>query len=126
MMPYRILVTDDNSEYRQNIIELLQFEGFDVVEATNGKEAVEKALTLHPDVILCDVDMPNMDGFAVLAEMKADPSTRNIPFFLITGRGDVESRTRGKTLGVDDYITKPMDVNQLLAKIQQYLDKKDK
>jgi len=120
-MPHRILVTDDNSEYRQNVLELLQLEGFEVIEATNGKEAVERVRDQKPDLILCDVDMPIMDGFAVLAEVKAEPSTRIIPFFLITGRSDDESRANGKLLGADDYLIKPMDINVLLLKIRQHL-----
>lgn len=124
-MPQRILVTDDNSAYRQSILELLQLEGFEVIEATNGKEAVEKVRDQKPDLILCDVDMPIMDGFAVLAEIKADLTTRNISFFLVTGRDDEESRARGKSLGADDYITKPIDINKLLAKIRQYLTKEE-
>ena len=124
-MPQRILVTDDNSAYRESILELLQLEGFEVIEARNGKEAVEKVRDQKPDLILCDVDMPIMDGFAVLAEIKADLTTRNISFFLVTGRDDEESRARGKSLGADDYITKPMDINKLLTKIRQYLTKEE-
>lgn len=122
-MFYRILVTDDNSEYRQSIIELLQLEGFDVIEAPNGKQALELTRTQKPDLILCDVDMPGMDGFTVLAEVKADPATNHIPFFLVTGRTDAESLRLGNTLGADDYLLKPMNIDVLLMKIEQYLPK---
>lgn len=123
-MPYQILVTDDNSEYRANVIELLQFEGFDVIEASNGKEAIEQTHTHKPDLILCDVDMPIMDGFAVLAELKADAGTRNIPFFLVTGRADAEAQRLWSTLGADDYMLKPINIDVLLLKIRQHLGSK--
>ena len=122
-MAYRILVTDDNSDYRQIVIEILQLEEFDVIEAANGEKAVEKAITQKPELILCDVDMPLMDGFSVLEAVKSNPTTRHIPFFLVTGRADAASLQRGDELGADDYLLKPMNIDVLLMKIEQYLPK---
>jgi len=120
-MTYRILVTDDNSDYRQTILEFLEFEGFALLEAADGQTALELAKSRQPDLILCDVDMPGMDGFAVLTALKTAPTTANIPFVLVTGRADVASVKRGKELGATAYLVKPINPTELLATIRQYL-----
>ena len=120
-MTYRILVTDDNSDYRQTILEFLEFEGFALLEAADGQTALELAKSRQPDLILCDVDMPGMDGFAVLTALKTAPTTANIPFVLVTGRADVASVKRGKELGATAYLVKPLNPTELLATIRQYL-----
>ena len=116
-----ILVTDDNSDYRQGIIDILRLEDYTVIEAVDGARAVELARIHHPDLILCDIDMPVMDGFGVLTIIKAEfPYT---PFILVTSRDDIESREYGLQLGADDYLVKPMNIELLLEKIQAYLGK---
>jgi CheY-like chemotaxis protein len=119
----RILVTDDNSDYRQSILEILRLEGYDVFEAADGAEAVDLALSQSPDLILCDVDMPVMDGFAVLAIIKKE--FPHIPFLLVTGHDDQESREQGLQLGADDYLIKPMKIEILLEKLNAYLTNED-
>jgi CheY-like chemotaxis protein len=117
-----ILVTDDNSEYRRSVMEILRLEGYDVIEAADGAEALEMTRLNGPDMILCDVDMPVMNGFEVLAALKTDPTLAQIPFLLVTGRADAASVAQGKQLGADDYMLKPMKIDLLLDKIQHYLN----
>ncbi len=117
----RILITDDNSEYRQSVIEILRLEGYEVVEAAEGRQALDLIRTQSPDLILCDIDMPVMNGFDTLQQVKADPTLATIPFILVTARADAASIARGKQLGAADYIVKPMNIDLLFSKINDYL-----
>jgi CheY-like chemotaxis protein len=118
-----ILITDDNSDYRHAVMDVLRLEGYHVIEATDGAAAMELVHAQPPDLILCDIDMPVMDGFAVLAALKADPATAPIPFFIISGRDDPETLARGRQLDADDHMIKPMNVDLLLDKIRAVLGK---
>lgn len=116
-----ILITDDNSSYRASVIEVLELEGYALTEAENGAEALEKIRTNPPDLILCDLDMPVMDGLEVLRRVKANEKTAYIPFIIITGRTDDASLKVATELGVTDYILKPIDIAPLLVKIRKLL-----
>ena len=117
----RILITDDNSDYRQSVIEVLRLEGYEVMEAADGAQAVDFIRAHVPDLILCDLDMPKMNGFQVLETIKADPALQEIPFFLVTGHDEPDTIARGKQLGADDYMVKPMNIDLLLSKIDHFL-----
>jgi adenylate cyclase len=113
----RILVVDDNHPVRYVVRRYLQRCKATIVEAENGKEAVELALQEHPDLILMDVDMPVMDGMAACRILRADPATRSIPVIFLTGRDDDERHMEALLAGGDDFIAKPFTAPILLARI---------
>ena len=129
----KILVIEDNLEVRENICEILELSDYKVVSAVNGKEGVEKALSEDPDLILCDVMMPELDGFGVLKILNKKPETNGIPFVFLTAKAEKTDFRKGMGLGADDYITKPFDDTDLLeaidirikksAKLKQSFDK---
>lgn len=121
----QILLTDDNTDYRHAVMEFLRFEGYDMVEASDGVEALEKIKMHQPDLILCDIDMPLMDGLTVLENVRRNPETAHIPFVLVTGRSDVVSIKRADDVHVDGYMVKPMDTDALLNLIKMLLNKSE-
>ena len=122
----KILIIEDNLEVRENLAEILQLSGYEVITAENGVIGVEKALTLKPDLILCDVMMPELDGFGVLHILDKKPATTDIPFIFLTAKAEKTDFRKGMNLGADDYITKPFDDVELLEAIEMRLKKSDK
>ncbi len=122
----KILVIEDNLEVRENLAEILELDGYNVVTAENGKIGVQKALTEKPDLILCDVMMPELDGFGVLHILDKKPATTNIPFLFLTAKAEKTDFRKGMNLGADDYITKPFDDVELLDAIQMRLKKSER
>ncbi len=120
---YRILVIDDEAPLRQLIISALRARGYQGIEADNGQMGVQLANQHLPDLILCDVMMPKMDGFATLEAMRAQPATALIPFVLMTGRPDNAGMRHGMTLGADDYLPKPFSLEELFATVETRLKK---
>ncbi len=117
----RILVIDDDAKLRQHYKELLRLEGYDVTEARNGREGVELARAQVPDLVLCDITMPEMNGHRVLETLRSEPRTAHVPFVFLTGwseQGDVRT---GMNLGADDYLTKPVVPDELSAAIRARL-----
>lgn len=104
---HRVLVVDDEADVLLLCRVNLEFEGYEVVEADDGEEAMVKVRTERPDVILLDVMMPVMDGWQVLEALKADPVTRDIPVVMLTAKVQDQDQIRGLTKGAADYITKP-------------------
>jgi CRP-like cAMP-binding protein/CheY-like chemotaxis protein len=123
MMAAKILVIEDNLEVRENIAELLQLSGYEVATAQNGKEGVQHALRAAPDLILCDVMMPELDGFGVLHILSKREETAHVPFVFLTAKTDKADFRKGMNLGADDYITKPFDDVELLDAIEMRLQK---
>ncbi|MFZ1751690.1 MAG: response regulator [Saprospiraceae bacterium] len=117
-MKSKILVIEDNNDVRENIEELLQLTGYEVFTAENGKLGTTKALEVIPDLILCDIMMPELDGFGVLRILSNHPTTMDIPFIFLTAKIEKEDFRKGMGLGADDYITKPYDDIQLLDTIE--------
>jgi len=118
----RLLCIDDNTELRKNLAEELRDANHVVYEAQNGREGLEVIRKYRPDLVLCDVDMPEMDGRALLREIRKDHAAfANMPFLFITGYSDREEIIHGKLLGADDYITKPVDFGIVLATVQSRL-----
>lgn len=115
----RVLVCDDEP----SIVELLQvslkFQGFEVDTASNGAEAIDKARRNHPDVVILDVMMPQMDGFDTLTRLRADGV--DAPVLFLTARDAVEDRVRGLTIGGDDYVTKPFSLEEVVARVRVLL-----
>ncbi len=120
----KILVVEDNREVRENLIELLSGTGHKTVSATNGMEALEVAKKEHPDLILCDIMMPIMDGLEFYSEIKKLDTFANVPVIFLTAKADLEYQDRALSLGVDDYIIKPFNAAELLKRIEARLEKK--
>ena len=119
----RILVVDDEDMMREAVVEILRGCGYDVEECGNGIEALERLKSSVPDLILCDVHMPELDGFGLLQELRKSPRTSDIPFVFLTGQADRPSQREGMTLGADDYITKPFAIEELTQAVASRLAK---
>jgi DNA-binding response OmpR family regulator len=117
----RLLVVDDNANNREIVSRLLQRQGYSVVTAENGAQALELIKHETVDLVLLDVMMPVMDGIEACRRLKDDPDTRLIPVIIMTALGQVEHRVRGIEAGADDFLTKPVNSNELLARIQTSL-----
>ncbi len=115
-----VLIVDDNPDIRRYVGGILS-EHYDYMSAANGKEGLEKTAKRRPDVIICDVMMPEMDGYGMLNAVKADADLRDIPFVFLTARADVEMKIEGLEEGADDYIVKPFNSLELLARITSLL-----
>src|SRR5688572_3959360 len=119
----KILVIDDEAELREMMVVALSQRGFEVVEATNGVTGVELARTETPDLILCDVNMDEMDGYLTLSSLRNEPITNSIPFILMTGMADNAGMRHGMELGADDYLPKPFTISDLYAAVDARLKK---
>src|SRR3990172_868959 len=102
---------------------MLQTEGYETVTAQNGGQGVTEAKNHIPDLILCDVIMPGMDGYATLSAIRQDPVTATIPFVFLSGQGTKSDMRQGMKMGADDYLAKPLMVDELLAAIKTRLQK---
>ena len=112
----KILVIEDEPEMRRNLATILRMEHFHPLSAENGRVGVELARKEKPDVILCDVMMPELDGYGVIAELRANPATAAIPFIFLTAKGEKPDVRAGMNLGADDYLTKPFYIEELIAR----------
>src|SRR5579862_1369373 len=117
----RILIVDDEMAARTALATLLRREGFEVRDASDGPSALAACATFRPDLILLDIVMPGMDGFEVCQCIKATPETRLTPVVLITGLSATEDRIRGINASADDFLSKPIDFNELLARTRSLL-----
>lgn len=106
---------------RRQITTLLAAEGYATVEARNGREGVELARSAKPDLVLCDITMPEMNGHRVLEAVRADAATAHLPFIFLTGWGEREDLRTGMNLGADDYLVKPVEPADLLAAVRTRL-----
>lgn len=119
----KILVIEDEESVRANILEILESEDFIAIGAKNGKTGIQEAKNELPDLILCDIMMPDIDGYTVLIELQEDPLTAIIPFIFLTAKTERDDLRLGMELGADDYITKPCTVTELLSAISIRLKK---
>lgn len=117
----KILVIEDEIFIRENLIELLEIEGFDAQGAENGLEGVQLVQQEPPDLILCDVMMPELDGYGVLETLRQDPATAKIPFMFLTASADRSNIQKIRELGIHDYILKPFNVDKFLDVISNRL-----
>jgi len=118
-----ILIIDDDAGLVQLLRSTLEKEGFKVFAARDGKPGLESATALHPDIILLDIVMPDVDGYEVLARLKADPSTREIPVVMLTVKGQENEIQKALCLGADDYMHKPVCTDLLLKRINSFVGK---
>ncbi len=121
-----ILLIEDNTEMSENIASILELEQYHVLTAVNGKIGVNMAKLHRPDLILCDIMMPELDGYGVFHVLGKDEDTSSIPFIFLTAKADKSEIRMGMNLGADDYITKPFDGSDLLKVIEVRLDKNEK
>jgi two-component system sensor histidine kinase/response regulator len=119
-----ILVIEDETPIRVNILEMLELEGFDTLEADNGRTGLDLARQQTPDLIICDITMPELDGYEVLLELQKSPQTASIPFIFLTARADRSFMRHGMELGADDYLTKPFTLAELRAAISARLERR--
>jgi len=124
-MSKNILLIEDNLEMRENTSEILELSSYNVITAENGKEGVEKAMSLIPDLIICDIMMPEMDGYEVLFLLSKNKITRDIPFVFLTAKSSKSDLRHGMNLGADDYLMKPFDDMELLKAIEVRLKKNE-
>lgn len=121
-MAERILVTDDEPDVLMIVQTGLEAEGYDVITATNGPDALEIAEREQPDLILLDVMMPNMDGFEVLGKLKDGDKTAKIPVIMLTGLSDRSKIQQALVSGIDYYVVKPFDFDDLTNKVRTALE----
>ncbi len=122
-MEKTILVIDDNTDIRENTAEILELAGYKTYTAENGKQGVEIAVREKPSVIVCDIMMPELDGYGVLHLLRKNPDTQNIPFIFLTAKTERGDFRKGMEMGADDYITKPFEDIELLNAVEVRLRK---
>ena len=122
-MAYRILLVDDEADILEFIRYNLEKEDYEVFTASNGREAVETALRVVPHLILLDVMLDGADGYEILASLKENAKTRDIPVVMVSARGEEMSKVKGLDLGADDYIAKPFGILELIARVKANLRK---
>jgi DNA-binding response OmpR family regulator len=118
-----ILIIEDNQDVRENMAEILELENYKVRTAEDGEEGVEIAKFLKPDIIICDIMMPKLNGYDVLLRLREDKTTASIPFIFITAKTERIDVRKGMNLGADDYLTKPFEEGELIAVIASRLKK---
>ncbi|CAN5116433.1 hypothetical protein BH09BAC2_BH09BAC2_17740 [soil metagenome] len=118
-----ILLIEDNDEVRENTAEILELANYIVVSASNGKEGIEAAMKQAPDIIICDVMMPVLDGYGVLHLLNKNPELSGIPFIFLTAKAERNDLRKGMEMGADDYITKPFSDVELLNAVESRLKK---
>ncbi len=119
----RVLLVDDYPDAREMYTEYLQYSGFEVVEAGNGQEALQRAVDATPDIILMDLSLPVMDGWEATRRLKADAATQHIPIIALTAHAMSGDREKALDAGCDDYDTKPVELPRLLGKIEALLSR---
>ena len=113
-----VLIIEDEPEMRRNLATLLRLEGFQVLTAENGRVGLQLAQRDPPELVLCDVMMPELDGHGVLKALRDDPATMNVPFIFLTAKGEKADLRSGMNLGADDYLTKPVARADLLSAVE--------
>lgn len=125
-MSVLILLIEDNKDICESVTEILELENFKVVSADNGVSGIKMIDDHRPDMILCDIYMPDMDGYTVCRLVKDNPETAEIPFIFLTAKAEQKDREKALLLGCDDYLVKPFDNIKLLDTIRSCFDKKGK
>ena len=118
-----ILLIEDDTVLRENTAELLELSNYNVISASNGKIGVEKAKSILPDIIVCDIMMPELDGYGVLEALSKNSDTKYIPFIFLSAKTEHQDIRKGMNLGADDYITKPFSEDDLISAIESRLAK---
>ncbi|MER3470485.1 MAG: transcriptional regulator [Chitinophagaceae bacterium] len=122
-MAKTILVIDDNTDIRENTSEILEMSGYKTLTAENGKQGVDVAIKEKPNLIVCDIMMPELDGYGVLHMLRKNEETQNIPFIFLTAKTERDDFRKGMEMGADDYVTKPFEDIELLNAVEVRLKK---
>ena len=117
----RILVIEDNEAMREELVAILGFEGFEVMHAEDGRIGLQVISDQRPDLVLCDVMMPNLDGYGTLKAVRGDPATERLPFVFLTAKASDRDRARGVALGATAYMTKPFSARSIVETINELL-----
>jgi CheY-like chemotaxis protein len=117
----RVLVIEDEAPLRANLVRILSAEGHEVASAADGDEGLRRARDVRPELVICDILMPRVDGYAVLAGLRSQPETAGIPFIFLTASADKDDLARGLQSGANDYVTKPFKIADLLAAVKRQL-----
>lgn len=120
----KILLIEDDEQTRVNLEIILEMEGYQIRTAANGRAGLASARADRPELIICDVSMPEMDGHEVLKELRRDSQTADIPFIFLTAQGERHQQRAGMNMGADDYLCKPLDADDLLAAVRARLQRK--
>ena len=120
-MTHTVLIVDDDSDIRTFVEVSLSLAGFDTIEAADGEEALAQAVAHSPDIVVLDVMMPNMDGFTALRRIRQDGRISHIPVILLTAKAQTQDKLEGFEAGADDFLTKPFDPSELVARVQASL-----
>ena len=123
MNPKKILVVDDEVDLLETIRFPLEIEGYNVLVAYNGEEALNQARKENPDLILLDLMLPKLDGYKVCRLLKFDERYKHIPILMLTAKTQEKDKVLGMETGADEYITKPFDMDHLLKKVKEYLNR---
>ncbi|MFS4418135.1 response regulator [Maribacter sp. 2307ULW6-5] len=121
----KILIIEDNRDVRENTADILELEGYDTATAPDGEMGVAKTLAFGPDLIICDIMMPKLDGYGVLRALAKKSETARIPFIFLTAKSEKADVRKGMNLGADDYLTKPFEEHELLEAVRARLKKTD-
>jgi CheY-like chemotaxis protein len=119
----KVLIIEDNPDLLDNTAELLELSNYSVCKAADGLAGIESAIEFKPDIILCDIMMPGLDGYGVLHMVQNNPALQQIPFIFLTAKTDLQDLRKGMSLGADDYILKPYDSTDLLNAVKNRLNK---
>lgn len=121
----KILIIEDNQDVRENTADLLELSGYEVATCPEGESGIRKARSFSPDLIICDIMMPGLDGYQVLEALQKDRKTAGIPFVFLSAKADKSDVRKGMNLGADDYLTKPFEEHELLEAITSRLRRHD-
>lgn len=121
----KVLLIEDNAEIRENMAEILELSGYEALTAPDGRKGVALAFESNPDIIICDIMMPELDGYGVIHMLQKNASTQNIPFIFLTAKAERAEIRKGMELGADDYLTKPFNGTELLNAIESRLRKSE-
>lgn len=116
-----LLVIEDEAPLRANLVRILSAEGYTVLAAADGEEGIRRVREGKPDLVICDILMPLVDGFGVLASLRSRPETAELPFIFLTASADKENLARGLRSGANEYVTKPFKIVDLLAAVRRRL-----
>ncbi len=120
-MPYRVLIVDDEPNIVLSLEFLMRSQGYEVAATHNGKEALRLAAEIKPHLMLLDVMMPEINGFAVCRELRADPRQQGLKIVMLTARGQASEASQGLRLGADAYVTKPFATHDLIATVRELI-----
>jgi len=120
MSPKKILIADDNQNIRDALTYLLEDEGYELILAKDGAEALQKVREQHPDVLFLDIMMPEINGYDVCRAIKSDPLVKETYVIMLTAKGQLAEQERGKEVGADEYIVKPFSPLELLSKVKKH------